>query len=247
MFDHILLEPEQQELLIALVEATRNVKREPFWFLGMWIEHPGLKGERLDAYMGDIESLRGEGLLRMNPTKTAISFDVTPRGFKYYEYLKARSGQPIQRVEITIHNFLNADAFQKKYPLAYQKWAEAEKLLWSTDTQHQLTTIGHLCREAIQEFTSALVEQYQPSGVTDDKAKTIARMKVVLAIQSEKLGTTVKPFLEALLSYWGTTSDLIQRQEHGGLKEGQPLAWEDGRRIVFNTAVVMFEIDRALP
>lgn len=48
--------------------------------------------------------------------------------------------------------------------------------------------------------------------------------------------------LDALVVYWGTVSDLIQRQEHGAQKEGEALRWEDGRRVVFQTAVVMFEI-----
>jgi hypothetical protein len=38
----------------------------------------------------------------------------------------------------------------------------------------------------------------------------------------------------------------VQRQEHGAQKEGRPLVWEDGRRVVFQTAIVMFELDRAL-
>ena len=39
--------------------------------------------------------------------------------------------------------------------------------------------------------------------------------------------------------------DLVQRQEHGGQKEGEPLGWEDGRRVVFQTANVMVELHRA--
>jgi hypothetical protein len=52
--------------------------------------------------------------------------------------------------------------------------------------------------------------------------------------------------LEALVPFRGTVSDLVQRQEHGGQREGAPLRWEDGRRLVFQTAVIMFEIDSAL-
>jgi len=141
---------------------------------------------------------------------------------------------------------LAAHEFKLRYPDAYDKWASAEDLLWKTDSEQQLTTIGHLCREAVQKFATALVAHYQPSNVTEDKAKTIARVKAVLDMQGAKMGTREKRFLEALLSYWGTVNDLIQRQEHGAQKEGQQLVWEDGRRIVFQTAVVMFEIDKAL-
>jgi len=33
----------------------------------------------------------------------------------------------------------------------------------------------------------------------------------------------------ALLAYFGTVSDLIQRQEHRAQKQGTPLNWEDAR------------------
>jgi hypothetical protein len=39
---------------------------------------------------------------------------------------------------------------------------------------------------------------------------------------------------------------LVQRQEHGAQKEVTPLTWEDARRVVFQTCVVMYEINRAL-
>jgi hypothetical protein len=67
-----------------------------------------------------------------------------------------------------------------------------------------------------------------------------------VAARASKIGSTEKPFLEALVAYWGTLSDLIQRQEHGALREGDALVWEDDRRVVFQTCVVMYELSRAL-
>lgn len=65
-----LLEPEQEELLVALVEASRRVPREDrkkFLFVQEWsgskIEHPGFGGSSLPAYRGDIEILGRAGLL----------------------------------------------------------------------------------------------------------------------------------------------------------------------------------------
>ena len=52
--------------------------------------------------------------------------------------------------------------------------------------------------------------------------------------------------LKALVMYWGTVMDITQRQEHGSQREGGELTWEDARRVVFQTAVVMFEVDHAL-
>lgn len=60
------------------------------------------------------------------------------------------------------------------------------------------------------------------------------------------LGGTEHEFLKAYISYWGTVNDLVQRQEHGAQKEGEKLIWEDGRRVVFNTMVLMYEVDGAI-
>jgi hypothetical protein len=68
----------------------------------------------------------------------------------------------------------------------------------------------------------------------------------VLDARGTRPGKATKAFLQSLLEYWGTVNDLVQRQEHGGQREGDPLTWEDGRRVVFHTLLVMYEIDRAV-
>ena len=95
----------------------------------------------------------------------------------------------------------------------------------------------------MQAFTSDIIEQYPPASVTSDPTMTVTRLRAVLTLLASQLGTTEEPFLNALIAYWGTVSDLVQRQEHGAQKEGQPLVWEDARRVVFQTALVMFEVD----
>jgi hypothetical protein len=172
--------------------------------------------------------------------------DVTPLGFRYYEHIKQKGNLPVQNVEATVLRYLDADDFQKKYPKAYEKWSTAAKLLSASDSEKQFTTVGHLIREAMQEYANALVDKYRPSNVNSDKTKIVDRVRTVLNTQLEETGKRTKPFLDALLAYWGTVSDLVQRQEHGAQKEGKPLVWEDARRVVFQTAVVMFEIDRML-
>ena len=71
-------------------------------------------------------------------------------------------------------------------------------------------------------------------------------MRAVVNHRSAQLGSTERPFIDALIAYWGTVSDLASRQEHGAQREGEPLTREDARRIVFQTAVVMFETHRSL-
>ena len=254
MFEHIILEPVQEELLIKIVEAARNMplnNRQKFYViqsnLGACLEHSNIPEEKSDIYYGDIEVLANEGLIAPGYGSQGISsFDVTPLGFKYYEFLKSRQGEPVERIESTIRKYLNAHDFQKKYSKAFEKWSAAENLLWETDSQQQLTTIGLLCRESVQEFTNTLVDQFQPPDTPYDKSKTVNRLKSVLDLKSEELGSTEEPFLEALLKYWESINNLIQRQVHGAQKEGHELIWEDARRVVFQTMVVMFEIEMAL-
>jgi hypothetical protein len=91
-----------------------------------------------------------------------------------------------------------------------------------------------------------LVGRLKPADVDTRKSHTKNRMRSIINTQSEHLGDTERQFLDALISYWDSIDDLTQRQEHGAQKEGIPLIWEDARRLVFQAANVMFEIDRAL-
>jgi hypothetical protein len=248
-----LLEQEQEDLLRALVEASRNVprdEREKFLYVnlladGSYIQHPGLSDGQIRVYEGDVDALEIAGLLIATYVNLGRDLDVSPLGFRVYEEMQRRSGAPAQQVEEELKRYLEADAFQRSYPEAYGKWAKAADRLWASDSQQQLTTIGHLCREALQAFATALVDRHQPQGMDTNKAHDVARIRAVLNQRASRLGSTTS-FLEALLAYWGTVSDLVQRQEHGAQKEGRELVWEDGRRVVFQTVIVMFEIDRAL-
>jgi hypothetical protein len=254
-YDDIVLETEQKKLLSALVEASRSVprdKRRKFLFIetsgGSFIKHFGLPGSHsIDAYKGDVEILGTNGLLLLSTnTSGSYIFDVAPEGFKYYEEMKLREGQPLERVQSEVRGYLSIHRFQENYANAYEKWRNAEAALWSTESEDQLSVIGHLCREAMQEFSTVLVNRYNPPNVDTDKAHHIARLKTVFAHHSNKLSSKVLAFLDSLVGYWGALSDLVQRQEHAAQKEGESIVWEDARRIVFQTAIVMYEIDRAL-
>jgi hypothetical protein len=253
-----MVRPEQIELLCMVVEADRNVppaQRQPFFFYhpldgnprGI-IEHRGLATGACRVHLNDLQALHARGFiaLQYDAPRHAGTFDVRSPAFTQYERLKRDRGQPLERLNTTIQQYLSGETFQRKYPITYSKWVDAETRLWATDATAQLTTIGHLCREAMQAFASALIEQYQPVNANPDPAKTVARLQAVVKLLTPQLGTTEAPFLDVLIAYWGTVSDLVQRQEHGAQKEGQPLVWEDARRVVFQTVVVMFEVDSAL-
>lgn len=247
--NQILLEEEQKELLMALVEAWRNMprdRRHKFLVLE-GLSHIAIVGlgDYPNLYLGDIETLANTDLLNLSyDSHGAPYFDITPLGFAYYRYLKQREGEPAQRITEDVRTYLEGEVFKSRHPDAYAKWAQAEAILWSSDTEKQLTTIGHLCREAVQLFATSLVERYQPPDVTNDVSKTVKRIAAVL--EQHNIGKKTEALLKALLGYWVELNELVQRQEHGAQKEGEALKWEDGRRVVFHTAIAMFEIDKVL-
>lgn len=249
----IVLEEQQVELLRTLVEAHRRVEpREEFLVMraisaapGGPISHHGLP-EGLMVMEADLRALARVGLIDFPHRSHGVStFSVTARGIQYYIALQEQ-GPPTERVEQAMRRHIDADAFKARHPAAYAKWEKAEELLWAADAQSQLTAIGHHCREAVQDFASVLVAQYKPPNCPADPTSTVARVRAVLNVRRTSLPSTVHPFLDALLTYCGTVLDLHQRQEHGAQREGRPLTWEDGRRVVFQTLLVMYELDRAL-
>jgi hypothetical protein len=249
------LEAEQEQLLVDLVEAERRVPREQrSKFLvahshgppGVQLIHPGWIDRSRRVFEGDLEVLASAGLLfsGLGYRDTPV-YHVTPDGFEYYRKLMAGSGAPVERIEERVRRYLDSSQFRSRHPSAFQKWSEAEVLLWGDDTERNLTMIGHLCRESIQEFATSLILLTKTTGADPDPTKTVARVRAVLNSKRVVLRPKRAAFLDALLAYWGTVSDLVQRQEHGGQKEGEPLQFPDGLRLVFQTMIVMYEVDSA--
>jgi hypothetical protein len=242
------LTSEQQSLLCLIVEASRAVPREEFYFSegSNDIQHSGLP-ENHEIFPSDLRALTNARLLDLQRRQQGMSaFEPTALAFDVYGLLKQRQGEPVQRVEAEIRSFFDHGNFREAHPEAFKKWLQAEELLWRSDTAPQLTTIGHLAREAMQEFATSLMKRYGvPEGDTD-KAKTINRVKRVLDSFQGELGTTEQDFLGALIEYWRALDKLVQRQEHGALREQESLTWPDARRVVFQLMVVMFEIESSL-
>jgi hypothetical protein len=194
LFEQNMLMEDQVELLRQIAEAARNVpmdQRERFMYRKTlnappFLMHRRLAGRTLSAYEGDLDALCDTGLFRVTYGSTGTAFyDVTPIGYKYCEYLQQKMGQAIEQVEFGIQRFLNSEDFQRRHPIAFQKWQNGAERLWSSDSQADWTTIGHLCREAVQEFAEDLIHQFRPPEALKDKAKTIARIRAVLALQED--------------------------------------------------------------
>ena len=240
------LDEDQRTLLATLVEAARRgTKERPnFGYVEQppgsipRFENPGLRTE-FRMSLADIEALQSGGLLRHQIIIAGSGhIELLPDAFTAYDQMKLETASAAAQMEQSMHAYLNGPEFRLRYAAAYQAWAHAAQMLWSDHESQQTTTIGHLCREAMQEFAAALAG-VTPGAPDPDKATTVPRIRQVIALVQS---STTSAFLEALLAYWGTVSDLVQRQVHGGQKEGEPLKWEDARRVVFHTGIVMFEL-----
>jgi hypothetical protein len=245
------LEREQEDLFMELVEATRNVpraERQPFHLvrtMGGSLIHGN--GYRVRVLEEDLLTLQSVGLIQVTRhAQHGFSFFIPPPALQYYEELKASLGEPMEQVEDEVLRYLDGASFQQKYPVAFALWKDATALLWHADSARELSTIGHKCRETVQEFLTALIDRFQVRDAPPDKARTRERFSAVLAARRGELGEVRAKLLDALFNYWRAVGDLVQRQEHAGQREGEPLIWEDARRVVFQTALVMVEIDRTI-
>ncbi len=252
----VKLQKEHVDLLCTLVEASRNVPTKDVFMamtnvtsastLGL-VMHPGLPSGTMKVYLGDVQELVDLGLLSVRYFGDhGFNFDVNTSGFEAYEQVRQQSDAPAETVEEEMAKFIGSREFAARYPKAHEKWLDAQNALWSTQTVSRSTEIGHLCREALQEFAASLVEHFHVENVDPNKAHDVARVKAVINSLKAPLGKTVCAFLDSLLDYWGRAQDLVQRQEHGAAEEHEDVLWEDARRVVFQTLIVMYEVDRTL-
>ena len=174
-----------------------------------------------------------------------MDFAITPDGFDHYEKIQRAKGAGLVRIESEVRRFIAGDELVRRFPEALAKWSQAEARLWGADVEQQLTTIGHECREAVQLFGASFctlagaMPSLNPTQTIDNARSGLNALKT-------RLPKTVHPMLDALLVYWGTVDDLVQRQEHGASKEGAPIGWIDARRVVFQAAMTMYEMSHAL-
>jgi hypothetical protein len=247
------LEPEHLETLRQLADASRALPRHKreFHLLGKSFGTSGTQtvmwdGGSLEVFGQDIYDLVSAGLLRQTAAWVGgqMEFMVPPETYDHLADLEAQA--PLARVEEHIATYIQAEEFRERYPAAYQRWADAAVVLWGPDGPEQLSTIGHMTREAMQEFAAALIARHAVEGADADTAKTINRLRSVIDHHRERLGERDRLLLDALVTYWSAVNGIDQQLEHAGQKAGDPLTWEHARRAVFQTAIVMTEVDRAL-
>ena len=247
-FDHIILEPEQQDLFIRMVENVRTVPRENRIPMveanskdGTCLIMP--KGQITGYAYGDPDALAITGLLQMDYGSSGSKrYAISPIGYQYYDWLMKQQGKPVERIEKQTFRYLEFEDFRKAYPEAYRKIKQAEEMIWAADKEEQFTIIGHLCRESVQDFADGLYNKVMSAAYDGPKTQTNNRIEALI---TENCGSKkVRKYLRALFDYWKAVGGLIQKQEHRAEKEKEQLTWEDSRRLVFQTVNVMAELHK---
>lgn len=250
------LERDAQRLLWQLVGAARAVPRAQrggFLAITTWggnvLQHPGLPGGGIDGYdEGDLRDLMESGVVRVTQRGQHgdEQFELRLEAFELYDRAHRDLAAPVAAQENLVREHVTSDTFAARYRDAYDKWRDADVLLWRDRSVQDLTTIGHLCREALQLFVSRLIEMHGVSGADADPAKTVNRLHSVIDARRPQISTRNADLLGALVDYWKGVSGIVQRQEHGTQKAGDELTWNDGRRVLLYTAMVMAECDSTL-
>jgi hypothetical protein len=219
------------ELLDHWMEVRRGLKLSKMAPLFASVS-AGSMGNRLwAAYVRD--------MLAKTADKAGIEKRVTPSGLvKTYQQ---RTAERSQRMVSQLVAHIDEATFASRYPLAYEKWRMAFDLYELAP--EQATRIGHDCREAILEFANSLLALHRVD--IDPNLGTKIKVRAVFDAQDE-MASGVTDYVAHLLDYWRAVSDLAQRQEHAASREKRPLGVDDARRLVFQTLVVMAEIDSAL-
>lgn len=249
-------EPSQIELFRDLAEAFFGVprdKRDRFMVLkvsgGTHIQGNGLLRSSPRVVYDDIMELARYGLLDVDymTNGSGINVNISSEGRRIYQELMTNTAEATDQIEEHVWRYFNAPEFGQQFPRTFTKWRDAIDYVWGSESERDFSTIGHICREAMQEFATELIATYHVEGASQDPAKTRDRFSAVVNTRREVLGDRKSEVLDALFEYWRAVGDLTQRQEHAGQRQGsEDLVWEDGRRVVFQLGFVMFEAARTL-
>jgi hypothetical protein len=128
-------------------------------------------------------------------------------------------------------------------------------MLWCADSKAKVIAVAGRASDAMQAFAASLLERCTPlpmdpqwpTLVTSGSAQgdPLEALVAVLGAYRIALGEPRGELLDALLDHWRALVESMRGHEQRPQAGGERLRWEDGRRLVLFTALVMVEIDRS--
>lgn len=246
------LSPRQKALLRTLVEAGKvGTTEENRTFLVA----SSLDGSFILPYAGselpdpvdeaDVHILVDHGyvgILKYNKNGEPVYY-VTNEGIEFISADTAERGpQPFVQQAVSLVD----EKLPPEFGRASELMKEAVSKLVQAQEEHGWSEVGHKCREALQEFAEVLYTQHVPSSQQESipREKTVQRLKAVVRQLRGRVGDTTSQLLDTLIEYWRAVSDLVNKVEHRSQREDRPLTWDDARRAVLYSYLVMAELAR---
>jgi hypothetical protein len=160
-----------------------------------------------------------------------------------------------ERIEDYLRAYLEDELFRSAHPLAYGRWLVAWEMLWCADTRAKVIAAAQRTPAAIQAFASSLLERGTPLAMDPHWPELLADgsrrpdpldgLTSVADAYREQLGDERSELLGRLLEHWRALLLSVRRHDDRSRPPGERLHWEDGRRLVLFTALVMVEFDRS--
>lgn len=162
--------------------------------------------------------------------------------------------EDFERIEEYLCAYLEQERFTSTYPRAEQRWSDAWAMLWRANSTDKVIAVADEACEAMSEFACALVDLHEPHPADRHSTRTLEhcsgtleRLSAVIEMYRPALGDSRCGLLRTLFDYWQALGDVVARhREHRRGRVIERLTWEDGRRVVVLTALVMVEIDRSI-
>ena len=160
-----------------------------------------------------------------------------------------------ERIADYLRAYLADERFRSTHPLAYGRWLVAWEMLWCADSRAKVISIAWRARDAMDAFSTSLLERCVPLAMDPHWPDLLAGdstrpdpldgLASVTDAYRDELGAQRSELLGGLLEHWGALLQSVRRHEQRSQAPGERLHWEDGRRLVLFTALVMVEIDRS--
>jgi hypothetical protein len=149
-------------------------------------------------------------------------------------------------LEAYVKACVGQERFSSTYPSAYECWWQATAILYGEGSTDSVLAAGRKAREALQEFARTVAEPLQPRASDPDSTRaTVGRLRALTETYRSQLGDERCELLHALFDHWRALTDGLESHAHDEEMVSEPPRWEDARRVVILTALVMVEIDRS--
>jgi hypothetical protein len=158
------------------------------------------------------------------------------------------------RIEDYLLAYLDGEPFGSAHPLARGRWLAAWQSLWQADSKDRVIAVAGRARVALQAYSASMLEVHLQLAMNARsprfaevarRARPLEGLSSIIELYRPQLGEDRCELLRGLLEQWWTLLELIERHEERRQEAGERLRWEDGRRLVLFTALVIVEIDRS--